>query len=74
MVGHIPFMYNVGTVRGGPCQITNGGAIRTMNIEGLATKITTAYIKSSVNLVTKESQLLEIIADVTSALKSLQSK
>jgi predicted transcriptional regulator len=45
-----------------------------MNIEGLATKITTAYIKSNINSVTKESQLLEIIADVTSALKSLQLK
>jgi hypothetical protein len=54
-------------VRGNP----DSGAIKTMNIEGLATKITTAYIKSSVNSVTEESQLLKIISDVTSALKSL---
>jgi hypothetical protein len=50
------------------------GAIRTMSIEGLATKITTAYIKSSVNLVTEESQLLRIISEVTSALASLPGK
>jgi hypothetical protein len=57
-------------VRGNPVD----GAIRTMSIEGLATKITTAYIKSSVNSVTEESQLLKIISDVTSALKSLPGK
>jgi hypothetical protein len=58
-------------VRGNPVD----GTIRTMTtIEGLATLITTAYIKSSVNSVTKESQLLEIISDVTSALKSLPGK
>jgi hypothetical protein len=67
-------MYSLVRFVGDRVKLQMDGAIRTMNIEGLATKITTAYIKSSVNSVTKESQLLEIIADVTSALKSLQGK
>jgi predicted transcriptional regulator len=45
-----------------------------MDIEGLATKVVTAYIQSSVNSVTEESQLLRIITEVTSAFQSLQSE
>jgi hypothetical protein len=66
-------VYSVRSV-GGRVKLQMNGAIRTMSIEGLATKITTAYIKSSVNLVTEESQLLRIISEVTSALASLPGK